>query len=58
MEVDEAVSWCPSEDLPALTITELNSFRREGPKKTTIDDETTFCDSDTLLQVLQCKVID
>lgn len=56
--VEEVVSWCPTdENLPGLSLSELNSFLVEGVKKFSIDDETTFCERETLLQVLQCKVI-
>lgn len=41
---------------PAPSSKELKNWLMEGNKKLSIDDEITFCDSDVLLQVLQCKV--
>lgn len=50
------VSWIPVDDIPVPSLTELKKWLMEGEKKLTIDDETNFCDPNTLLQVLQCKV--
>ena len=43
-------------DMPAPSLSELQTWLVKGEKKLTIEDETTFCDEDVLLQVIQCKV--
>ncbi|XP_032792891.2 cap-specific mRNA (nucleoside-2'-O-)-methyltransferase 1 [Daphnia magna] len=57
VEVEEIVSWLPSDPIPAPNLSELKNWVIEGPKKLTIDDETTFCAADVLQKVLQCKSI-
>jgi hypothetical protein len=54
--VEEEISWLHPDSTPAPTLPELKNWVKEGTKKLTIDDETTFCSSDILKQVLQCKV--
>ena len=56
VEVDEEVSWLEIGSTPAPTLPELKNWVIEGTKKLTIDDETSFCSSEVLKQVLQCKV--
>ncbi|XP_046632106.1 cap-specific mRNA (nucleoside-2'-O-)-methyltransferase 1-like isoform X1 [Daphnia pulicaria] len=55
--VEEEISWLHPDSTPAPTLPELKNWVKEGTKKLTIDDETTFCSSDILKQVLQCKSI-
>merc|ERR1740128_82100 len=57
VEVEERVTWLPANDTTPPRLAELRSWLVEGNKKLTIDDETTFCDEDVLLQVVQCKSI-
>jgi hypothetical protein len=54
--VEEEISWLQLDSTPAPMLPELKNWVIEGTKKLTIDDETTFCSSDILKQVLQCKV--
>ena len=42
--------------MPTPHMSELQTWLVEGKRKLTIEDETTFCNEDVLLQVIQCKV--
>lgn len=56
ISVNESVSWL--EDMTRETFTEdtFIGWIKEGSKKLTIDDETTFCDPNLLRNVLSSKV--
>lgn len=56
VEVEEVVSWLPSHNMSAPTGSEMRDWLVEGNKKLSIQDEITFCEQETLMQVLQCKV--
>lgn len=56
VSVPEEVSWLYNRYRDSLTMEQLKSWKRLGPKKETIDDETNFCDEVVLGQVLDSKV--
>jgi len=56
ISVREKVLWISEQDHRPLDLETLETWISEGPKKLTIDEETEFCDEDTLKAVLSCKV--
>ena len=56
IEVEESVAWIPSHDMQPPSFSEMRDWILEGDRKSTVEDETNFCDPDLLQQVLSCKV--
>ena len=54
--MEESVAWIPSHDMQPPSFSEMKDWILEGDRKSTIDDETNFCDPDLLQQVISCKV--
>ena len=44
IEIEEKVSWIDECTLPCPELKELRNWMKEGRRKSTIDDETTYCD--------------
>ena len=61
LSIPEKVEWIdnnmPDETLLELTMDTLISWVQRGPKKSTIDNETKFCDEDVLRRVLESKSV-
>ena len=57
IEIEENVSWIDECTLPCPELAELRQWTKEGRRKDTIDDETTFCDPETLTNILKCKSV-
>ena len=57
IEIEEKVLWINECTLPSPSMEELRQWKREGPRKESIDDETEFCDDYILTSVLKCKSV-
>ena len=57
MSVDEKVSWIETCGDAVPPLEEMMKWMEEGPNKKTIDDETEFCNSDILRDILKCKSV-
>ena len=57
IEIEEKISWMEECTSPCPDITELRQWIKEGPRKATIEDETTFCDPEIISNVLKCKSV-
>lgn len=55
--LDETVEWLPSCKEPVPSIETMREWKKVGPKKRNIDDESEFCTEETLNAVLSCKSI-
>lgn len=59
--IPEKVDWLnntdPDDSLLEMTMDSLKSWVGQGPKKSTIDNETTFCDEMILKRVLESKTV-
>ncbi|XP_045186232.2 cap-specific mRNA (nucleoside-2'-O-)-methyltransferase 1-like [Mercenaria mercenaria] len=55
--IDEVVEWLPSCQENVPSIEDLRTWKKLGPKKLTLDNETQFCTEETLNGVLSCKSI-
>ncbi|XP_070494607.1 cap-specific mRNA (nucleoside-2'-O-)-methyltransferase 1-like [Chironomus tepperi] len=59
--IPEKVDWIennePAESLLELSMDTLVSWVKRGPKKTTIENESKFCDADVLRNVLESKSV-
>lgn len=55
--IDETVEWLPTCRDPVPMIETLRQWKKVGPKKRTIDDESNFCTEETLNAVLSSKSI-
>ncbi|XP_065834532.1 cap-specific mRNA (nucleoside-2'-O-)-methyltransferase 1-like [Oscarella lobularis] len=55
--VKEAPDWLPPCTQPIPSSEELSRWALEGKKKLVIHDETLFCSSEILNQVLECKTV-
>lgn len=55
--IDEQVEWLPKCKEMVPDIDTLRSWKKVGPKKRTLDNETNFCSEEVLQGVLNCKSI-
>lgn len=55
--LDEEVEWISPTDGKIPTLEEMMTWNVSGPKKRTIDDETTFCDEKVLQNILSSKSV-
>ena len=55
--IEEKVSWIDECQLPCPELNELRLWTKEGKRKATIDDETSFCEPDILTNILKCKSV-
>ncbi|KAL5008105.1 hypothetical protein ScPMuIL_013686 [Solemya velum] len=55
LSIEEKIEWLPACTAPSVSLEELHSWKKIGPKKLTIDDEDRFCHEDILKGVLNGK---
>ncbi|KAK7487035.1 hypothetical protein BaRGS_00021705 [Batillaria attramentaria] len=55
--LDEEVEWIPPSDGTVPSLEEMMQWKVIGPKKRTIDDETTYCNEKVLQNILSSKSV-
>ncbi|XP_054162326.1 cap-specific mRNA (nucleoside-2'-O-)-methyltransferase 1-like [Oppia nitens] len=55
--VEENIDWIDECQQPLPTTKELDTFYKVGPKLTSIENETLFCDPEILRNIINCKTV-